>query len=642
MSSGIVLRTGIVLTLVAVSTLSGCGDDDSPVVTGGDAGDASAPDANVSADTDSTETTDDSTSTNVSSSETDGAVTSVDTDAGLSPEASIEPSDASDVSSFDPDSSIDASASTDDTNVSSEDDASADTSDDVDSSEQDSGADDGDAGTDAAVEPPVGWVGLEVGQSDALAIDVSPDGDEGFYGLVFDDEGNFYTVGFGTDTSGEAPDTYLTVTKFGSNGAVDQTFGSDNDGVVRINVAPGGTEVARAIVVQTVAASDAGTDTSTSTSYLVIAGTAQFNPEADGLAAAEQDAVLVRLSLDGELDQSFGTEGIVTLDFNTGNEGLNNQGGAAWVNNDTVWSLSTTLGDRLVIHGSQRAEGETQSDDGGTTPRADSDWLLIRLLADGTPDDSFGTGGKVLLDIGGAGASARSATVLEDGSIVGAGYLSSEVLGQATQQPVLYKVDVNGTFDADFATEDGWDQVGVFHDTVVEPPLRAEAYGAAPQGNYFVTMGYGPSNVGQGLTSDFIALRFTADGVFDRSFGTNGATYLDYAGQGDNGRSLTILPDNTILAIGGGRTLAEDLSTPSDAVLALLTPDGQPIDAFGPNGLRGYDFDGGLTDFFWAGAVSPDNNSVVVVGIKGGVVTDSGTTDSESVVLVLPLTEIAN
>lgn len=625
MNSGIVLRTGIALTLASISLLSACGDDDSSTTTENDAGDASA-NATDSSSTGEvstpTETRDTSETSATSVSDADAnTATSAGGDAGTS-------ADASDDSSSAAGTDIDGSSSSDSG---------------VDSNEDDSGlspADAGNTSADAEVGPPVGWVGLEVGEAVIHSVDVAADGDDGYYGITFDTAGNFYTIGTATDTSGETPDVYLAVTKFLANGEIDETFGTDGDGVARINVAPGGTEVARGIVIQNV---ESSADAGASSSYLVVAGTAQFNPDVDGLAANEQDAVIVRFGMDGRIDEDFGTLGVVTIDFNSGNEGLNNQAAPAWINNDTVWSISTTMGDRLVIHGSQRGEGDDALADGGTTPRVDSDWVLLRLLADGTLDDSFGDQGKVLLDIGRAGASARSATVLPDGSIVGVGYLSSDVLGVETQQPVLYKVDSDGNFDPTFATSDAWAADGVFHDTVVAPPLRAEAYGAAPQGDKFVTMGYGPSNVGGGLTSDIIALRFTADGQFDTTFGNAGATYLDYAGQGDNGRSVLILPDNTILAIGGGRTLGEDLvSTQSDGVLALLTPDGEPIDAFGTDGIRGYDFDGGLTDFFWAGAVSPSQNSAVIVGIKGGVETDAGVTDSSSVVLILPLTELSN
>lgn len=472
---------------------------------------------------------------------------------------------------------------------------------------------------------PLDWVGVQVGEAAVRSVSVEPDGNDGYFGVVFDAEGNFFAVGSATEVSGDSPDTYMAVTKFLPNGDIDTTFGQN--GVARKNVSVGGNEGVRAIALQTTG--------EPATQYIVIAGTAQFDPELEGLAANEQDVAVVRFTASGVVDSTFGQGGVVRLDLNSGTEGVDRNNNPAWVGNDAVWSLSTTLGDRLVIHGEQRSDALITLEDGGTEQRSDADWALVRLLPDGSLDPSFDGDGKVTLDLAGAGASARSATVLQDGSIIGTGYLTSEVLGQSTQQPVLYKVTSDGEFDANFAKQDIWAADGVFHDMVVAPPLRAEAYGAALQGTKLVTMGYGPT-IGTGTGSDFIALRFTADGTLDTSFGTNGVVYVDAQGQSDNGRSLVVLPDNSIVGIGGGRKLLEDnVTVVSDGMLVMLTPDGAPIEAFGVGGTRLYEF-GGTNDFLWAGAVSPDQSSLVVVGVKGGAGTGTDA-DTDGAVMVLPL-----
>jgi hypothetical protein len=214
-----------------------------------------------------------------------------------------------------------------------------------------------------------------------------------------------------------------------------------------------------------------------------------------------------------------------------------------------------------------------------------------------------------------ANASARSATLLPDGSVVGVGYTTSTVLGVSSQQPVLYKLTSNGLFDPTFATADAWTATGVFHDFAVAPPRRAEAYGAAQQGNAFVTMGYGPTN-GAGTGSDLIALRFSTSGAFDRTFGTNGATYIDGDGYSDNGRTTVILPDNQIIGVGGGGRNTGEEDPPYDGLVALLSEGGLPVADFGDHGRRFYDF-GGEDDFLWGAALSPDGSQVVLVGLGG-------------------------
>lgn len=646
--------TGMTLSVVVAAVTAGCGDDDSPgFIDGADAGDAglgatsNPAQSSATTDGDSTPTVDESTSTlpdtstamggessdagassdpvgtesgadsgvteTGADSETTSDVTQPTSETSVGADSGVTESSAPGDSSSSDTSSPEAGTPTEDS-----DETSVDTTSDIASSGETSGE------TTDGTEPPfVDWVGVQVGQTEAAVVAIEETGNDGYFGVIFDAAGNFYAVG--TATNGDS-DTYMIVSKFFGDGTPDTSFGYG--GTAGHNVSVGGTESVRAITIQTVDEQD----------YLVIAGTAQVDPNAEGLAAAEQDVAIVRFTMEGDLDNSFGEGGVVSLNLNTGIEGLDRSGNPAWISNETVWSLGVTLGDRLVIHGEQRTELTTVLGDGGVVERSDLDWVLVRLLADGSPDPSFSEDGKVTLDMAGAGATARSATILEDGSIVGSGYLTSELLGQSTQQPVLYKVDVNGAFDDSFANDDFWGGAGVFHDTVVAPPLRAEAYGAAMQGSgHFVTMGYGPTT-GSGTGSDFIALRFTSDGEFDTSFGTEGKTYIDAAGQSDNGRSLVILPDESILGIGGGRTLPEGGTTAvSDGMLVHLTPDGTPIDAFGESGLRLYDL-GGTSDFFWAGAVSPDQSSVVVVGLKGAV--SDVDTDTDGAVLVLPLTSL--
>lgn len=455
-----------------------------------------------------------------------------------------------------------------------------------------------------------------------VALALSRTGHDRLYGVTYDAAGNIFATGhIANDISGDA-DFSLLLAKFLPNGELDPSFG--NDGVVTHNVAVGGggRERARGVVVQ-------------STGHIVIAGAAEHDPAAAGLLANDTDIVLVRFDAGGAVDASFGTDGLVRLDLNEGVLGLDRRGNEALVGGDSQWSLSLAADDKLVVHGATRASG---FEGDGVTLRSDSDWALVRLQADGALDVGFGDGGVVTLDIGGAGASSRTASVLPDGSIVAAGYLTSDVLGVSSQQPVIYKVDTHGDFDATFATGDAWAADGVWHDLAVAPPLRAEAYGAALQGERLVTMGYGATN-GAGTGSDWISLRYTADGELDTTYGTSGAgaTYIDAGGYSDNGRAVLVLPDNRVLGLGGGREapsepLAEG-QPETDAMLAVLTENGVPDESFAMDGFELYDMGG--RDFFWAGAVSPNQQYVAIVGIAGAV--QAGVNDDDALLYVMPM-----
>ncbi len=453
------------------------------------------------------------------------------------------------------------------------------------------------------------------------ALTLSATGNDAFYGAAYDDEGNIYATGHVATDIGNGADHSFVLAKFLASGELDESFG--NEGVVTVNVAPGGTnrELARGILVQ-------------SDGKIVIAGGAEHDPSAAGLFATDMDIFLVRFNTNGTLDTTFGADGIARLDLSTAVEGTNNSGAPALLASDSVWTIAAAADDTIVVHGTQRAEG-LQVD--GVTPRVDADWALLRLTAEGDFDTRFGADGKVTLDIAGAGASARAVTVLTNNSIVAAGYLSSSALGVSTQQPVIYKVDASGEFDSSFATTDAWTAPGVWHDLAVAPPLRAEAYGAALQGDKLVTMGYGPTPSLTGTGSDWVSFRYTANGDLDTTYGEDldangtpdGRTYIDAGGFGDNGRFVMTLPDQRILAVGGGRLSADD----TDAMVAILNEDGTPDTDFAPGGFELYDV-AGTNDFFWGGAVSPNRKRAAVVGIAGAT---TSVNDTDSALLILSL-----
>lgn len=458
--------------------------------------------------------------------------------------------------------------------------------------------------------------------SGPVRISFSAAGPDRLYGVTFDPEGNIYAVGHIADSDDATADYAILIAKFTPDGELDDSFGTD--GTVTLNAAVGGTnrETARGIVFQE--------------DHIVICGEAEHAPLAANAAEArDTDIVLARFDLDGALDQTFGTDGLVWLDLSTGIEGTSNSGAPEALGRDTHWSVGLASNNRLVVHGTQRGEGDREGMPG--VPRTDNDWVLVRLLADGDLDTTFSTDGKLTLDIGEGGASARTATILSDDSVIGVGYTRTEVLGENTQQPVLYKVLANGDFDSTFATTDAWPMPGVWHGFAVPSPYRAEAYGAALQGSRLVTMGYGPSQTDANMTTDLISFRFSASGDQDLDYGTQGATYIDGGGYADNGRAVVVLPDNRVMGIGGGRAAPETVPAvlndiPTDGLIAVLTEDGARDTAFGPGGRLLYDM-GGSNDFFWAGAVSPDQSRVVIVGIAG---TGGDHLTDDAAILILP------
>jgi uncharacterized delta-60 repeat protein len=245
----------------------------------------------------------------------------------------------------------------------------------------------------------------------------------------------------------------------------------------------------------------------------------------------------------------------------------------------------------------------------------DSDFVVLRLNADGTPDTTFGTGGAYTLDVNNRNASPRTATLLADGSILVSGYYDDG----GVVKPILFKLTSAGALDPSFGTN------GVFTQTVLA--AITEAYAAVQQGSNFVTVGYGRGAAPE--TLDWVSLRVTGAGVLDTTYGTNGVARFDVAGFNDNGRSLAALPDGRLLLVGGGRPVTDNV----DAMALVLNANGQPDTTFGENGRRLFNL-GGPSDFFWSVAVNPAGTQAAIVGTKGGTTAPG---NDDAAILLLPL-----
>lgn len=404
-------------------------------------------------------------------------------------------------------------------------------------------------------------------------------GHDRLFGALFDAQNNLVAVGVTSNTT-TAADLETIVVRIRPDGTLDPTFGTN--GVFRRNLAVGGTvETARGIVIQ-------------SDGRIVISAAVEQAGAAD---RREADVALLRLTRTGTVDASFGTAGVAIHDLGPGGAV-----GNGYVT-DSPWGLALAPDDSLVVQGSRK-----------NAARNDSDYVLVKFTSRGALDRNFGTGGIFELDIDNQNASSRNPTVLADGSILGAGYMT--VAGVTT--PVVFKVTPAGLADENFAAR------GVFNTTVLSSVT--EAYAIVPQSNgSLVTAGYGREEANG--TNDFLSLRFSATGMLDRSYGTNGVALVDIGGFADNCRDLVVLPDDRLVMAGNGRSSASN----NEGALVVLTATGAPDRSFGPNGVRTYDL-GGPADAFWDVARAPDGR-LGVVGLRGALTANG---NDDAVVLILP------
>jgi uncharacterized delta-60 repeat protein len=431
--------------------------------------------------------------------------------------------------------------------------------------------DDGEPTTQAGgetkgTETPTG-LDASFGNGGVLALPLSSDAHDRLLAVANGPDGSLYAAGW-TSPGG---DNAMMLAKIGADGKLDSTFGKG--GLATVNVAVGGktVEVARAVAVQP-------------DGKIVISGPVEKDPKATGAAAKDTDIAVVRFDASGKPDPAFGKGGTAVIDLGPGKAV-----GESYVA-DNSWGMAALAGGRLVLFGSTAA-----------ADRNDADYAIVGLTSAGARDSAFGTKGITTVDVNGATDNARGVVAQPDGKLVFGGY-SRDSAGVIN--PVIIRTTSDGKLDSAFGKD------GVATDSVL-PGGVAEAYGIALQGDKFVLAGYG-RGASADEKVDMMSMRFNADGSWDKTYGTDGLTRIDIAGDADRGRNLVVLPDGRVLVVGSGSPEAGK----SDAMVVLLDKDGKPASRFGTDG-RVLSELGGPGDAWFGVTLAGDGKSVTIAGYKG-------------------------
>ena len=295
---------------------------------------------------------------------------------------------------------------------------------------------------------------------------------------------------------------------------------------------------------------------------------------------AYEHFVLARYQPDGQLDPSFGTGGIVTT--------------AMVVHNSKGRCLALQPDGRILLAGEVDGSGA-------------ADFGVARYLANGSPDTSFGTGGRVIVSIADSNDYPKDIFVQSDGKIV--------VAGAANVDFGVIRLTPAGALDTTFGT-------GGKVMTDINGNDYAEA-GALQADGKIIVAGRGTGTGGV----DFILARYLTNGALDTSFGTGGklSTAVGTADRSDWCLGLAVQPDGKFIAAGYTVT-----STQSDDFAAVRYLDNSALDAsFGAGGIAIT----GITQFrdrAMAAAIQPDG-AIILAGSG-----DSGSGDDFGVVRLLP------
>ena len=233
-------------------------------------------------------------------------------------------------------------------------------------------------------------------------------------------------------------------------------------------------------------------------------------------------AMILRYKGDGTLDNTFGTNGVVTYEGGHGNDGFR--------------GVAIQADGKIVVSGY-------------TKIATGFDVLTARYNSDGALDSTFGTNGVATYDGGHGDDGARGVAIQSNGKIVvsGGDYNGTDL------DVLVLRYNSDGTPDNAFGTNGvvSYDS-GKGNDNGRRLAIQG--------GNKIVVTGNTPN----GADGNVLILRYNVDGSPDSTFGSNGVVTLNIVAGNDFGEGVAIQKTDSKIVIAGG-----SIGSTADYVMAL-------------------------------------------------------------------------
>lgn len=227
----------------------------------------------------------------------------------------------------------------------------------------------------------------------------------------------------------------------------------------------------------------------------------------------DDNLAVAKINTDGTMGTTFGVNGWVVLTFD----------GAASYADD----LAIQADGKIVISGFALNGSENRFH-----------VAAARLNADGSVDNTFGTNGKVLFNVGEWNDFGEGIAIQSDGKILIGGHKWIANLDQRHDLFVA-RLNTDGSLDASYGTS------GVATARLVDGANYANDMILQQDGKP-ILMGY---SIFQNQI-DMAMVRFDTDGNLDSSFNGNGMVSFDNAGRENYGYSIALQADNKIILAG--------------------------------------------------------------------------------------------
>ncbi|MEP6465257.1 MAG: T9SS type A sorting domain-containing protein [Parafilimonas sp.] len=278
------------------------------------------------------------------------------------------------------------------------------------------------------------------------------------------------------------------------------------------------------------------------------------------------NVALAKFTADGKLDSSFGEDGIAQKDFDLF---------------QSAWGIQTQADGKIVIAGQSAPDVYNTSG------------LVVRYLADGTLDKSFGNGGEIILP---EALRLFSVVLQKDGKIVPGGFTN---IGD--NKFYVGRLNEDGSYDKSFG---GSGYVYTRFSKNHRDQLRSLALQTDSK-----ILGAGISNI-YGGNQDMGVARYNTDGSLDSSFGTNGLQSIAVAKNAAEATAVLLQNDGKIILSGD---VVSDTPSSGDALLVRLNTNGSIDSTFGVNGVAITDLSNGGSDYE-SGAVLQTDGKIITVG----------------------------
>lgn len=274
----------------------------------------------------------------------------------------------------------------------------------------------------------------------------------------------------------------------------------------------------------------------------------------------------------GDLDPTFGNEGIVITDFGA-------------VSNEYTQDAVMQDDGKVIVASDQTAFMR-------------DDFALVRINPDGSLDDSFGTEGKVVTGI------------LDDNGFYMRGFLTAIALqadrkiiagGAARDNSIIAQYFTLVRYHPDGSLDTSFGSGGIVITDIGTPSCYAVMNDIVIQvDGRIIAAGYAHVQDENGYCSSerFAIARYNSDGSLDQTFGINGKVISDFWWGAV--KKILLQPDGKIIALGERRT---------GGPIARYNPDGSLDDSFGEGG-----FVIGVSSVVNSGALQSDGKIITAGG----------------------------